>query len=271
MSRLYPRALSLLFILASSGIVQWVLRPYQFAGPDTAKFLEIASKQFEAGFWQDPLAFDGNYWSIGYPTFLAVIKSIYGNSTASLQLVNLTLGLILILFTWLISARLGSFIQVVATCLVAFSPNFWGLSALGGYEALLGVLVVGATFLTWRALGFDYHGGDGKRSVFVISLILFSGVLLGLAVLVQSKSFILLVVFVPYWIRGSIRSFFLGTFGLLVVLVPWSVRNYVVVGTWSPFNTNGPVNMWIGNNPGQTTGGFMGPPPIPKDSEGFVQ
>ena len=68
----------------------------------------VGSKQFEPGFWQDPSAFDGNCWSIGYPTFLADIKSIFGIGTASLQLVYITQDLILILFPWLTSIKPGA-------------------------------------------------------------------------------------------------------------------------------------------------------------------
>jgi len=108
-----------------------MLRLEKFVGPDTRKFVEIASKQLETGFWQDPPVFDGNYWSIRYPTFLALLKRTVGTSTESLQIAHILLGLVLVLLTWLISARLGPLIQVVATCLVAFNPSFWGLSALG--------------------------------------------------------------------------------------------------------------------------------------------
>ena len=265
------RNASLLFILISSGLIQWILRPEKFAGPDTPKFLEIASKQLESGFWLDPSAFDGNYWSIGYPTFLALLKRTVGISTETLQLTHIFLGLVLVLLTWLISARLGPLIQVVATCLVAFNPNFWGLSALGGYEVLLGVLIVGGTFLTQlysNLVGEDAQCGQYRVKIL---LVLLSGILLGLAVMVQSKSFIIFIVFAFWWARTSIRSLAVGTVGLLIVLLPWSIRNHFVLGTGSPFNSNGPINMWIGNNPGQSTGGFMEPPPLPTGSSDFVQ
>ena len=88
--------------------------------------------------------------------------------------------------------------------------------------------------------------------------------------MIQSKAFILVLVFAIYWFRSSLRVAIFGTLGVLLVLLPWSICNFFVLGSINPFNSNGPVNFWIGNNPDQTTGGFMDPPILPDGSGGFV-
>jgi len=88
--------------------------------------------------------------------------------------------------------------------------------------------------------------------------------------MVQSKSFILFVIFAFWWASTSVRTLAVGTVGVLAVLLPGSVRNHFVLGTGNPFNTNGPINMWIGNNPDQTTCGFMEPVPLPTGAGSFT-
>ena len=260
----------LICILVASASIQWILRPSIFVGPDTPKFLEIAQKQLQGNFWFNPSAFDGNYWSIGYPTFLAALKATVGTSTNVLQVTHIGLGLILVLLTWLISLSLGSKVNIIATCLVAFNPALWALAALGGYEVLLGVVLVGATFLTWQLFMPIWWPTVERSTLYQMALVLTSGVFLGVAVMIQSKSFILVLVFAIYWFRRSWPTAILGILGVFLVLFPWSLRNLLVLGSISPFNTNGPINVWIGNNPNQLTGGFMEPPVLPEGSGGFV-
>ena len=45
-----------------------------------------------------------------------------------------------------------------------------------------------------------------------------------------------------------------------LILVPWWVRNWLVLGAFVPLTSTAPIGLWIGNNPG-TTGNWMPPPP----------
>jgi len=259
-----PAPIYLLFlILLSSGVIQFALRPIPFAGPDSRKFLEIAAKQLEGNFWLQPEAFDGNYWSVGYPTFISLMQRLMGTSMDNLQVLHIALGLLLIVLTWMLAAPLGAKMQVAATAVVAFNPSFWAMSALAGYEVLLGVLIALAALLTTRAWA-------RKSSPSTALLYISSGFFLGLAILVQSKALIVSLVFIVFWVWLSLRRSALGITGMLIALFPWSLRNWVVLGTANPFNTNGPINVWIGNNPEQVTGGFMDPPPLPPGTNGFL-
>jgi hypothetical protein len=40
--------------------------------------------------------------------------------------------------------------------------------------------------------------------------------------------------------------------GTAIAVVPWTVRNYSVLGQIVPISTNGPINLYIGNNPDAT-------------------
>ena len=234
-------------------------------------FSKSPPNNYKEIFWFNPSAFDGNYWSVGYTTFLAAIKAMVGTATNVLQATHIGLGLILIVLTWLISSSLNSRVKIIATCLVAFNLSMWAMAALAGYEVLLGVVLVSATLFTWQIfMPIEWLKSGRGVARLQKTLVLTSGLFLGIAVMIQSKAFILVLVFAIYWFRSSLRVAIFGISGVLLVLLPWSIRNFFVLGSINPFNSNGPVNFWIGNNPDQTTGGFMDPPILPDGSGGFV-
>ena len=86
-----------------------------------------------------------------------------------------------------------------------------------------------------------------------------AGLLLGFAILVRSSA-LLLPLLLPLWLlwrrprRESWRAALVLGVTSCVVLVPWLVRNEVVMHT-SALSTNGGYTIWMGANP-KATGGF---------------
>jgi len=93
-----------------------------------------------------------------------------------------------------------------------------------------------------------------------------AGLALGVAALMRPTALLLPGVFiVARLLRGPRRGgAVLGAvaraLGLLVVVLPWSLRNYRVFGEFVLISTNGGVNFWMGNSPG-TAGGYQSPDP----------
>ena len=46
--------------------------------------------------------------------------------------------------------------------------------------------------------------------------------------------------------------------GAMIIIGPWTLRNYLELGEFIPISSNGGINFWIGNNP-QATGEFIHP------------
>jgi len=233
-------------------------------------FSKSPPNNYKEIFWFNPSAFDGNYWSVGYTTFLAAIKAMVGTATNVLQATHIGLGLILIVLTWLISSSLNSRVKIIATCLVAFNSRV-GDGSFGWIRSSFGRCprerhVIHLADLHANRVAQVREGVARLQKTVVLT----SGLFLGIAVMIQSKAFILVLVFAIYWFRSSLRVAISGISGVLLVLLPWSIRNFFVLGSINPFNSNGPVNFWIGNNPDQTTGGFMDPPILPDGSGCFV-
>ena len=82
------------------------------------------------------------------------------------------------------------------------------------------------------------------------------GLLCGGSILVRPVTLFFPVVIFIFLLRikkQSFKSSLLRTalviFGILLLLVPWTVRNKKVLGHWILVSTNSGYNFWIGNNP----------------------
>ncbi|MEW6482026.1 MAG: hypothetical protein AB1397_03350, partial [bacterium] len=97
--------------------------------------------------------------------------------------------------------------------------------------------------------------------------IAFAGISLGLSALARAN----ILLFIPFLLIWMLRNSKLKTqnskllrYGFLCLIVlltisPVTIRNYLASGKFVLISTNGPVNLWIGNNP-YATGGCAYPP-----------
>mgnify|MGYP006276803215 CR=1 FL=1 len=255
-----------LVVLVVSAALQCALLPNSFSGADARMFLRLVDEQRQPGFWSMPSAFDYNYWAMGYPTFLNGVLTISGGRVWSILVLQVFLGLVLAVICYLLTWSLGRRVRLVALIVAAFSPGVWWMARNGGYEMLLAFLLCSAVALTWAPARITWW----QRRWVLQASALGAGVLLGLAVLVQSKALIVFPVLGYLAWRTRRSAFLLQVIGLCAALGPWMIRNALVLGTINPITTNGRLNAWIGNNSANLTGGFMEPPPLPPQSHGMV-
>ena len=254
-------ALSVFFLA-----LQLAVLPKDFVGPDTWKYLQIAQKQLDVSFWSDPSAFDYNYWPVAYPTFLSILFRMSLGDPRSLLVIQALMAVGLVLLTWLLAFRLGRKIRVVAAFAVALNPSVWSMARTGGYELLLSV-GVGLVFLL--LVGVPSRGGRTSGVLFLVGVL--GGLVFGLTVLVQSKTVVLIIVVGWLAYKTGLRTLVAFAIGTSAILLPWALRNWIVLGSLTPFTKNGAINVWIGNNPDATTGGFMEPPPLPSPTTNYLQ
>lgn len=103
-------------------------------------------------------------------------------------------------------------------------------------------------------------------ALFALARVLASGrtvdaVLAGLAgglwLMFRAEALLLAVFFAAWmWRRYSLRTSAVYAAFLLLVVLPWTIRNYATFDTFIPLTTNGWLNIWRGTNPESTGGSF---------------
>ena len=247
-------------LVLSSLVLQRVLTSGCCEGPDLVAYFEIAQLQAtQPEFWSDPEAFNGNFWAMAYPTFLYLVLGVGGGSLEVVQWIQMVLAAGLSVGAWLLAFPLGRGLRLAAATVVAWSPTTLWIGASLGYEVLLATLLLTSLVFALSPLVRGKGGGVWAR-LLVPGI---AGLALGLALLTQSKTLVLVPLIAYLLWRQGRRELTWGGVGFLIPVGAWMVRNLAVLGNPSPLTRNGGYNLWAGNNPEVTNGGSMFVPDIP--------
>ena len=175
----------------------------------------------------------------GYPYFVGALFALFGTLTA-VKLVQCLLGALLVPAVGRIGAgALGERAGLFAAAITAFYPELVWFCVHFWAETVFVVL------LWWgfeRLVRADDRGSMGTTAA--------AGLLFGLAVLTRET----VLYFLPLaglwlaWRRpggGRRAAVLLGT--ALLVILPWTLRNWMVFRTVVPVSTAGALNLWQGN------------------------
>ncbi|TDI98502.1 MAG: hypothetical protein E2O73_09225 [Deltaproteobacteria bacterium] len=226
--------LTAVFALAAGLRLAWVLA-LDF-DPTTTGFhydmtwYQLAGHQVAAG--NGLTRYDGTataVWPPGYPMLLGGIYRLTGGSFLAAQLANALLGGLAAVFTLLLGARLfGSGVGVVAGVLFAAFPDDIFFSPVILSEVFFGTVLTGVV-LSFAIL----HSREGRPR---LGYWFAFGMLVGAATLIRGITLaFLLVPLAMWWVSSrSLRVTAIKTavagLGLMCVLAPWTLRNYMKLG-----------------------------------------
>jgi 4-amino-4-deoxy-L-arabinose transferase-like glycosyltransferase len=202
--------------------------------------------------------FDGEptaYYPIGYPAILAVWFWIvqhtpfHDHYVIAAEVLNLFLGSATIALVGALGRRLvGPWVGALAAVIVALFPSLIFHTATILTETSFNfVLVLALLVLCWTPWR---PRPPSWRCVIAF------GLLLGLAIEIRPIALLVVpMVFIAFWYRAADRSAALRRFGAVVglivaVMIPWTVRNQVVMHAFLPIGTTTGDNLCIGNHPG---------------------
>lgn len=179
------------------------------------------------------------FWPPGWPAFLGGFLWLAGPHALVGQVVNLALSVAVILLTaragQLMFPRSGAW--KAAVLLIAVFPNQIAYVPLLSVEIFFEALLM-AGFVLMAA-------GARVRA----------GLVFGIATLTKSQALL-----IPL-ILAQGRNAVLTTVIAAATILPWSVRNYVVLGASVPVATNGGYTLVTGNNP-SARGGYNPDDPL---------
>jgi 4-amino-4-deoxy-L-arabinose transferase-like glycosyltransferase len=194
-------------------------------------------------------------WPPGYSFFLAGLYWLFGPNVAVGWIANIVLGALTCVAVYIAGCLiLSRTAGTVAGLLLAVFPGHVFFSSLLLSETLFTFLVVVAMTLT---LLVARQGRDAG----ILRLILL-GVVVGAAALVRGQGLFLLIAAALFWWfstadwRRALRWTAVVGVTSLVVIVPWTIRNYVAMDGFVFISTNAGGNLWLGNHEG-ANGRFM--------------
>ncbi len=164
-----------------------------------------------------------------YPAWVGLWYSLLGSSPLRVEIVQALLAPLTVLLSWLLARRLfGSRAAIASAWVVALFPLAWEYYGLLFPEALAVPLTMAVLLLVL-----------GRRPTVGGSVAV--GALLGVSLLLRPSSLFLLAAAVVAWILASgwRRGLGLGALATLVavlVVLPWTVRNYVVSDGFIPIS-----------------------------------
>jgi 4-amino-4-deoxy-L-arabinose transferase-like glycosyltransferase len=182
----------------------------------------LADGRGYTGYLGQPMAF----FPPGYPAILGTAYFLFGNDLAVAWTLNAMFGAITCLFTYATAARLFSrTVGLVAAAILAFFPGDIFCATVTASEATFACFFAGAiyAFVCWN------------QPTTQTSRWLVFGLVLGAATLVRGVALPFLAVPFVIWavsrgLRGALAKTGLAAAMLLLVILPWTARNYFVLG-----------------------------------------
>jgi 4-amino-4-deoxy-L-arabinose transferase-like glycosyltransferase len=194
--------------------------------------------------------------SPGFPFFLTLLYVLFGHAYSLARLANVWLGALTCLLAYVFAKRVWRWqTGIIASLGVAVHPLLVYLTGIIYPECLILFLVAVVFVLTIRA-------APSRRIEEMVPLALVSGYLVYLR-----PSLLLFGLAQIAWVWLSyetVRKRFLASIvlvGLIIlVIAPWSVRNYLAFNKFVWMSTSGGITLWASNNP-LADGGWIEPSP----------
>jgi len=217
------------------------------------------------------------FWPPGYPLVLASVYKLWpegalGDHEVSAALaLNAVLGAATVLLVYAIGRRaFDDRTAMLGALLTALFPSLIFLTGVTLTETLFTFLALLAVWLIIelddRRDGAHLDGAPragsagfqpaSRRPGGSLLLLAVTGVVIGFAALVRGQALLLPLVALPFWWRatGRLRDALLRAAGTaaiaMLVVAPWTVRNYDVSGSLVVISSNAGVDFYIGHSPG---------------------
>ena len=239
--------LALILVVGFALRADRVVNPIRTPGDDAAAYLDLSRSLYEDGTYGSPGFQNTSDWSPGAPLlYAASFYATGGVREGTVRILNTILGCLGILVVFGLGLRLGTRATgLLAAAAAAIYPPF--IHTTGE------ILSEPPALFTLPAAVLAFLWADRRRSP---AAWLLPGFLFGLTALIRPEYLAVGVAFAVLalareWRRGGWRGGALATvlllLAFLVPVLPWTVRNYVVLDRFVPLSTGGGKALYVGS------------------------
>jgi 4-amino-4-deoxy-L-arabinose transferase-like glycosyltransferase len=221
---------------------------------DALAYYDLAARLAHGQTYQTPVG-EWAQWPPGFPFLLLAGFRLLGVGSLAVNVLNLLLFAGSILAVYALARRFGEATARLATLLIALWPNLITSAGLASKEMVI-VFLLPVLLLLYLQASEEPSPGRAARKRFA------AGVVFGYATLTQPAVMLLAGVFAAYEIlvrapllRAGARLALVAA-GMLLVILPWTARNYRVLHAPVLVSTNGGDVFYRANNP-RATGGWI--------------
>jgi 4-amino-4-deoxy-L-arabinose transferase-like glycosyltransferase len=225
-------------------------------GPNDTIFYMIASDSLAHGrgyttLFGQPTA----HWPPGFPFLVSLVYRLFGSHPGLGLALNVALGSATALLIYLVAERMfGRRGGLVAGVGFAILPGPLFFTGLFLSETTFIFILVGFLALALRL-------PDRRWTPLVL------GVALGLAALSRGEGVLMAVIPLAMWWGHLSRPAWLRRAAVLLVamaltVLPWTIRNAIVMKAFIPVSTNASTTLWSGHNPAANGGPTYAPPSL---------
>ncbi|MDD5688002.1 MAG: glycosyltransferase family 39 protein [Elusimicrobia bacterium] len=177
----------------------------------------------------------------GYPFFLAGVYAIFGHSFIIVQIIQLIISAFNCIIIFLIGLEISN--KSVAVFSGFFSCFFYSLYIMPSN------ILTETLFTFLLSLSILFYLRMDRKPIYEIV----APILLGTATLTRSTTlvfpfFIFFWFFLKYPLKAMIKKIFLTSILFLLVLLPWTMRNYLVHHAFVPVHIQAGMVFWGANN-----------------------
>ena len=179
-----------------------------------------------------------------YPFLTALSHLITGRNYFALEIFQIILSAAACYFIYLIAKLIfNQKVGLLSSFLVALHP---GLIVYSTKLHELTLVVLFLTVIFWLIASLDYS--KVYNNIFI-------GILIGIGVLTRPTFvFFLPVYFLYIWLHSkrfkyALKAIAAVTLFLILIILPWTIRNYQIHKRWIFITTNSAEHFWRGNNP----------------------